>query len=139
MAPVIVDAGPIYAFLDRDEKHHNWTCTRFRQIRGPVLTCDAALSEVCYLLQRGGGKTDGLREILRRKVVMSGFTSTHSLDRAFELMAAYQDVPMSLADACLVVMIEQNPGSVLFTLDRDFSIYRQHRRRLIPLIAPFSS
>jgi hypothetical protein len=36
-------------------------------------------------------------------------------------------------------MIEQHPGAALFTLDRDFTIYRQHRRRLIPLIAPFSS
>jgi len=128
MAPVIVDAGPIYAFLDRNEQHHEWACAQFRQIRGPLLTCDAALSEVCYLLQR---------EILRRKVILSGFGNTHDLDRALELMAAYRDVPMSLADACLVVMIEHNPGSVLFTLDRDFTVYRQQRRRIIPLIAPF--
>jgi predicted nucleic acid-binding protein len=137
MAPVIVDAGPIYAFLDRNEKYYDWACDQFRQIRVPLLTCDAALSEVCYLLQRSRSEIGGLREILRRKVVISGFTSTHSLDRALELMAAYRDVPMSLADACLVVMIEQNPGSVLFTLDRHFTVYRQQRRRLIPLIAPF--
>ena len=137
MAPVIVDAGPIYAFLDRNEKHYDWACAQFRQIRAPLLTCDAALSEVCYLLERSRSEIDGLREILRRKVILSGFGSTHGLDRALELMAAYRDVPMSLADACLVVMIEQNPGSVLFTLDRDFTVYRQQRRRLIPLIAPF--
>ncbi len=138
MAPVIVDAGPIYAFLDRNEKHHNWTRTRFGQIRGPMLTCDAALSEVCYLLHRESSGTSGLREILRRRVILSGF-QTSCLDRALELMDGYRDVPMSLADACLVVMIEQHPGAALFTLDRDFTIYRQHRRRLIPLIAPFSS
>jgi len=102
-----------------------------------MLTCDAALSEVCYLLHRGRSETGGLREILRRKVILSGFQSRHGLDRALELMAAYRDVPMSFADACLVVMIEQNPGSALFTIDRDFTVYRQHRRRLIPLIAPF--
>ena len=137
MAPVIVDTGPIYAFLDRNEKHYDWACAQFRQIRVPLLTCDAALSEVCYLLQRSRSEISGLREILRRKVILSGFGSTHGLDRALELMAAYRDVPMSLADACLVVMIEHNPGSVLFTLDRDFTVYRQQRRRIIPLIAPF--
>jgi len=137
MAPVIVDAGPIYAFLDRNEKHYDWVCAQFRQIRGPLLTCDAALSEVCYLLQRSRSEIVGLREILRRKVILSGFGSTHGLDRALELMATYRDIPMSLADACLVGMIEQNPGSVLLTLDRDFTIYRQQGRRLIPLIAPF--
>jgi predicted nucleic acid-binding protein len=137
MAPVIVDAGPIYAFLDRNEEHYDWVCAQFRQIRVPLLTCDAALSEVCYLLQRSRCEIGGLREILRRKVILSGFGSTLGLDRALELMAAYRDVPMSLADACLVVMIEQNPGSVLFTLDRDFTIYRQQRRRIIPLLSPF--
>jgi len=138
MAPVIIDAGPIYAFLDRNEKHHSWTRTQFGQIGTPMLTCDGALSEVCYLLHRGRSGTGGLREILRRKAILSGFQSNR-LDRALELMAVYRDVPMSFADACLVVMMEQYPGSVLFTLDRHFTIYRQHRRRVIPLIAPFSS
>ncbi len=138
MAPVIIDAGPIYAFLDRNERHHDWVCAQFRQIRAPLLTCDAVLSEVCFLLERGKSDFGGLREIVRRKAILSAFQS-HWLGRAFELMALYRKVPMSFADACLVVMIEQNPGCSLFTLDRDFLIYRQHRRRVIPLIAPFSS
>jgi uncharacterized protein len=139
MAPVIIDAGPIYAFLDRDEKHHDWVCAQFREIRGQLLTCDAVLSEVCFLLERSKSDISGLREMVRRKVLLSGFQSLRCLDRALDLMAVYRKIPMSLADACLVVMIEQNPGSALFTLDRDFTIYRQHSRRLIPLIAPFSS
>jgi predicted nucleic acid-binding protein len=51
-------------------------------------------------------------------------------------MERYHDLPMSFADACLVCMVENNPGSTVFTLDRDFSIYRQQRRRVIPLITP---
>lgn len=54
-------------------------------------------------------------------------------------METYKNVPMSFADACLVCMVEQSPDSEVFTLDRDFTIYRQQRRRLIPLIAPFST
>jgi predicted nucleic acid-binding protein len=52
-------------------------------------------------------------------------------------METYRNVPMSFADACLVCMVEDEPGAAVFTLDRDFTIYRQHRRRVIPLIAPF--
>ncbi len=52
-------------------------------------------------------------------------------------MDRYESVPMSFADACLVRMAELNPGFAIFTLDRDFTIYRQHKRRIIPLIAPF--
>jgi predicted nucleic acid-binding protein len=52
-------------------------------------------------------------------------------------MEIYRNVPMSFADACLVCLVENHPGSTLFTLDRDFTIYRQFKRRLITLIAPF--
>jgi hypothetical protein len=43
---------------------------------------------------------------------------------------------MSFADACLVRMSEIHPSSVVWTLDRDFSVYRQHGRQTIPLITP---
>jgi hypothetical protein len=48
----------------------------------------------------------------------------------------YSAVPMSFADACLVRMCELE-DSIVFTTDRDFLIYRRHRRQPIPLISPF--
>ncbi len=53
------------------------------------------------------------------------------------LMRRYNDVPMSLADACLVRLSELNPDSRVFTLDRDFTRYRRHGRHIIPLLAPW--
>jgi hypothetical protein len=44
-----------------------------------------------------------------------------------------------LADACLVRMSEQITDSVVFTLDRDFKVYRKHRRQVIPTIMPDDS
>jgi predicted nucleic acid-binding protein len=52
------------------------------------------------------------------------------------LMKKYEDVPMSLADACLVRMTELNENSQIFTLDSDFHIYRKNRNKKIPLIIP---
>ena len=78
-----------------------------------------------------------LRHLLRNGKIISDFASHQFLPRILELMETYSDTPMSFADACLVCMVENNPGSTLFTLDRDFTVYRQQRRRLIPLIAPF--
>ena len=43
---------------------------------------------------------------------------------------------MSLADGCLVRMAEQIADSVIFTLDRDFNIYRKDSRKVIPTIIP---
>ena len=42
-----------------------------------------------------------------------------------------------LAEACLVRLAEKHSGAVVWTLDRDFQIYRQHARQSIPLVAPF--
>ena len=49
----------------------------------------------------------------------------------------YSDLPMDLADACLVAMAEATRDCVVVTLDReDFSIYRKNGRELIPAITP---
>jgi predicted nucleic acid-binding protein len=53
-----------------------------------------------------------------------------------KLVAKYSDLPMSLADACLVRMAEVNAGSSVFTLDGHFNVYRKHGRRIIPTIMP---
>jgi uncharacterized protein len=65
---------------------------------------------------------------------------TFILDEDFEhvssLMKRYANVPMALADACLVRMSELVSASVVFTLDNDFRIYRRHGRQKIPVILP---
>ena len=48
----------------------------------------------------------------------------------------YANVPMSLADACLVRMAELHPEASVCTLDSDFTIYRRHGRDPIPLLKP---
>ena len=51
-------------------------------------------------------------------------------------MKKYENVPMSLADACLVRMSEIADDSAVFTLDRDFHIYRKSGKQKIDLIIP---
>jgi predicted nucleic acid-binding protein len=53
------------------------------------------------------------------------------------LIERYADVPMSLADASLVRLSEQQRDSREFTFDRDFRHYRRHSRQVIPLLAPW--
>jgi predicted nucleic acid-binding protein len=52
------------------------------------------------------------------------------------LLLRYANVPMSLADACLVRMAEQYPSSPVLTLDRDFRLYRKNGRQVIPARMP---
>lgn len=59
------------------------------------------------------------------------------LERAFELMEDYADLPMDFADASLVAAAETLGTRKIFTLDRrDFAVYRirKGRRRLAATI-----
>jgi uncharacterized protein len=52
------------------------------------------------------------------------------------LFERYDNVPASLADACLVRMSELFERCRVFTLDADFQDYRRHGRKVIPLLSP---
>ena len=58
METVIADAGPLVAYLKRDDQDHDWAEDVFRRLTDPLRTCDAALSEAFFLLQRVHGGAD---------------------------------------------------------------------------------
>ena len=102
----------------------------------PLRTCDAALSEAMFLLQQTRTGIGPLLELLERGVVIPEFNVRAELPTLLRLLRRYKDVPMSLADSCLVRMAELFADSSVFTLDSDFRIYRKHGRQSIPLIYP---
>ncbi len=136
---VVVDTGPIVALLDADEARHDWARTRFEDLRAPLLTCEAVLSEASFLLRRAGADPSLPVRLVRRGVleVVSVFDDDADADSLARLMRRYADVPMSFADACLVHIVERIRDGSIMTLDSGFRIYPQERRRMIPLLAPF--
>ena len=75
-------------------------------------------------------------ELARRGILDLSFRLIEEADAIFRLLKKYQDVPMSLADGCLVRMAERRAGGVVFTLDNDFSVYRKNGRQMIPTLTP---
>ena len=136
MEKIIIDTGPLVALIDEAEQHHAWSKESLALIRPPLLTCEAVLSEACFLLASVHRAYFHLAALIERGLIIPVSIEGFHF-QIFDLMETYHSVPMSFADACLVCMVENNPGSTLFTLDRDFTVYRRQRRRLIPLIAPF--
>jgi predicted nucleic acid-binding protein len=136
METVIADAGPLVAYLKRDDKDHDWATDVFQRRTGPLRTCDAALGEAFFLLRQTHGGTEKLLALLERGLVMPDFNLAAELPAIGQLLRRYESVPMSLADACLVRMAEMHRDAAVFTLDSDFRIYRKHRRQIIPLIYP---
>jgi predicted nucleic acid-binding protein len=135
-ASVVVDTGPIVALLDADDRHHAWVKTQFERLRPPLITCEAVLTEASFLIARGGGDASAVVELAERGVLSVAQLFNSEAAPVARLMRRYKSVPMSLADACLVRLIELTSQSTLFTLDSDFEIYRQKGRRVIPLLLP---
>ncbi len=135
---VIVDTGPIVALLDADERHHHWARTQFEALHAPLLTCESVLSEACFLLRRIGADATMPVSLVRRGVleVVPALGSEDQAGAVSALISRYENVPMSLADACLVHMLERTENGSIMTLDFDFRIYRQAQRRIIPLLCP---
>ncbi len=77
-----------------------------------------------------------IKEMLKRGAVVLSFNLGVELDAALVMMDKYADVPMSLADACLVRMSETLPEPVVLTTDSDFKIYRRHSRQVVPCLLP---
>lgn len=134
--PVIADTGPLVALLNRRERHHAWAREHWSRVVPPAITCEAVISEACFLLQNVEGGVDALMQLMARGVVQVSFSMTENLPAITRLLKRYRSVPMSLADACLVRMAEQFSASPILTLDGDFRIYRKSGREVIPTLMP---
>jgi predicted nucleic acid-binding protein len=134
--PVVVDTGPLVALLNRREQHHAWAREQFSLIPAPVVTCEAVISECCFLLRHVDSGVDALMQLLRRGVVAVAFTLSEEHPAVARLLKRYSSVPMSLADACLVRMTEVASESSVLTLDGGFQIFRKNGRQVIPVVMP---
>ena len=133
-ASVLVDAGFVIALLSRRDRHHKWAVAQAPGVPPPWKTCDAVLSETFHLL--GSRGRPALSALLRRGAVVPAFDLADELDRVLGLMQKYADVPMSLADACLVRMSETLADPLILTTDADFRIYRRHGRQVVHCMMP---
>jgi uncharacterized protein len=131
----LVDASFVIALLSRRDRHHRWAAAQASRLAPPWKTCEAALSEAFHLL--GARGQTRLAALLRRKAVVPAFDLGDNLERVLTLMQKYVDVPMSLADACLVRMSEVLADPVILTTDADFRIYRRHGRQVISCATPY--
>lgn len=136
MSVVLADTGALVALLDRREEFHGWAVEQTRTMRPPLVTCEAVLAELCFLVSGVPKGIASVRANLASGAWVVDFSLRTEWAKVFALMDAYSDQPMSLADGCLVRMTEQRADSRVFTLDRNFRVYRRNRRQAVPIIIP---
>jgi predicted nucleic acid-binding protein len=131
---VLVDAGFVVALLSNRDAHHQWAVTVASELPPPWSTCEAVLFEAFHLLGELGAPH--LSALLRRGALLVAFTLTENLEPVMKLIEKYSDVPMGLADACLVRMTETLAEPIILTTDQDFRVYRRHSRQVVPSVTP---
>jgi predicted nucleic acid-binding protein len=136
MSRVLLDTGPLVALLDQSEYFHSWAVQQLKSIQVPLITCEAVIAEACFLLRLYPPATASIGTWIERGIIESRFVLARDAAATFGLLKKFSDVPMSFADACLVRLTEQYPDHRVFTLDKDFLIYRTNRRQRIKVLMP---
>jgi len=131
---VLVDAGFIVALLSGRDEHHQWAVVQATDFPPPWSTCEAVLSETYHLLGDKGAPP--LSALLGRRALVVAFELGKNIEPVAKLIEKYSDVPMSLADACLVRMTETLADPIILTTDDDFHVYRRHSRQVVPCVTP---
>jgi predicted nucleic acid-binding protein len=134
--PILLDASTLVAYLNRREAFHKWTVSTADGLSTPFITCESVISEASFLLQRAGVSLKNLFAMMDRKSIHIAFDLQSEFTSVATLMREYDNLPMSVADGCLVRLAELHDGASVFTLDKHFRIYRKNGRQKIPVIMP---
>ena len=129
----IADTGFLVAFVNRNDRHHEWAARLAERVTSPLLTCEAVLAETSFHLKNVALTL----ELLGEGLIVLGFDCREHLQQLETLARRYADRNPDLADLCLVRMSELHPRHSVITIDRsDFRVYRRNKRESIPLICP---
>src|SRR5881392_2116924 len=109
----ILDAGPLIAWLNRTDAHHDWACEILERIDPPFYSCAEALAEASAL----SGQPIAIVEMVQSREIVVEFDISEQTDRVLALLRKYRDRRMDLADACIVRMTELTRECRVITLD----------------------
>ena len=139
-ASALIDTGAILALLDRTDRWHEACVSAFRQLRLPLLTSEAALTELFHLVGDARAEMEAAWKFVRSGALLLGAIEDGELGSVRALMSRYWDRPMDFADATLVYLAKRESLSVILTVDHaDFATYRiegKRQFRVLPLDRP---
>ena len=121
----LLDTGPWVALLDRSESRHLDCVKWFEQYSGILLSTEAVLTEVLYLLGFSIQAQVAALDFILKSAVELVPSNKESLTVCQSLMDKYADLPMDFADATLVSLAQEMNILDVVTFDKkDFSVYR---------------
>jgi uncharacterized protein len=139
-ADVLLDTGALLALLDTSDVWHSYCREALKQLRVPLLTSEAVLTELFHFIGDHRARMDAAWKLIRSGGVALGSIEDSELDAVRALMSRYCDLPMDFADATLVYLAQRESIQTILTVDQnDFSVYRiagKRRFRILPVERP---
>jgi hypothetical protein len=127
----LVDAGPLIALFDQDDKYHNSVIKFLKQFNGNLLTTWPVITEVAHLLSFNINVQIDFLEWLKREAVTIINLENEHLDRIIQLSKKYSDVPMDLADSSLIIIAESTGINDIISIDADYYIYKTKSKKYL--------
>jgi uncharacterized protein len=129
-ANALIDTSAILALLDRTDRWHDSCVDAFHQLRLPLLTSDAVLTELFHLVGDTRSEMEAAWRFVRSGALVLGTIENAELQHVHGLMSRYWDRPMDFADGTLVYLAKREFLSVILTVDHaDFATYRIEGKR----------
>ena len=138
MKPILLDTGPIVALLDPTDGFHSVCSQAIGNLAAPLVTCEAVIAESCYLLRNLRGGPEAVLENVAAGVFQIPLALPQAARGVKRVLQRYGDGEIDLADACLVHLANELGTGEIFTLDRDFHIYRWGKNNAFQLIISLS-
>jgi predicted nucleic acid-binding protein len=116
----LIDAGPLYAYIDADDRHHEASLRLLETHPGPLVVPMLVVTEVAYLVSTRLGLDPEVRFLgdLASGALIAEPVQPGDWLRIAELVARYADLPLGTVDASVVTVAERLGIRQIATLDR---------------------
>jgi predicted nucleic acid-binding protein len=121
----------LIALFDRSDNYHAQAVSFLRTFKGLLFTTWPVITEAAHMLGFSVNAQIALLEWINRGGMHMIEIESYHIARLIQLSEKFRDVPMDLADATLIVAAEMNNIKEIATLDSDFYIYRDIRKRYL--------
>jgi uncharacterized protein len=131
MQSTLVDAGPLIALFDKSDSYHEKAVSFLKRSQGYLITTWPVITEVSHMLDFSTQTQINFLKWINRGGLQIFELEFYHLIRLIDLSEKFNDVPMDLADATLIVASEAKGITKIASVDSDFYIYRDIRNKYL--------
>lgn len=131
MQNTLIDAGPIIALFNKNDKFHHQIKAFLKDYQGFLTTTWPVVTEVSHMLSFNVQTQIDFLTWIKLGGVLIEEIHAKDIERIIELSKKYSDVPMDLADSSLIVIAELTGINEIISIDKDYYIYRTKTRKAL--------